>query len=164
VKLWVMRHAYAGDFSEDPKKERERPLKPEGVEMAKAVAGAMSEAGEEPKVIFASPFVRTTSTADIVGKALGIQVNIIDDLAPNRPLEDRVLELMGHDAMKRIMIVGHVDNTTPALDGFGSDDGSKWKDLVMAEVRRLKIDRKTGAWRVKWGVKPSDLGLEDHKS
>lgn len=161
MKLWVARHGYAGDFIPyDTKAERNRPLRPEGRKMVQAIAAAMADADECPKVIFASPFERTKQTADIIGSFLMVQVNIVDDLAPNRPLEERLLEFMGHKEQKRIMIVGHVDNTTPAFNNLGS---GKWEPLVMGEVRRLKIDRKTGDWKLKWGVKPSDLGLEDHK-
>jgi phosphohistidine phosphatase SixA len=162
LKLWIGRHGFAGDYSTDPKKERERPLKPEGIEMVRAVAQAMADAGEEPYVIFASPHARAQQTADIYGKKFGIPVEVIDDLSPNRPLEDRILELMSHKEQKRVMIVGHVDNTSPAFDNFGGDQD--WEPLVMAEVRRVKIDRKTGDWSIKWGVKPSDLGLKDYKS
>jgi phosphohistidine phosphatase len=161
MRLYVGRHNFAGDYSADPKQERNRPLLPEGKRTAAAIAQAMSDAGEVPKVIFASPFERAKQTADIYGKLLGVQVNIIDDLAPNRPLEDRILELMGHKEMKRFMVLGHVDNTTPAFNNFGSKNSDDWDDLVMGEVRRLSIDRKSGAWKIKWGVKPSDLGLRD---
>lgn len=154
-----MRHGYAGDPAADPKRERERPLLPEGRATVTAIAKAMLSADEIPNVIFTSPFARTTQTADIVGKLLQVQVNVVDDLAPNRPLEDRLLELMSHGAISRLMVVGHVDNTTPAFENFGGD--TKWKDLWMGEVRRLKIDRKSGEWSLKWCVKPSDLGLKD---
>ena len=161
----MARHGFAGDFiPDDTKAERNRPLKPEGRKMVQAIAEAMADADEIPKVIFCSPFERTKQTADIIGSFLTVQVNVVDDLAPNRPLEERLLEFMGHKEQKRIMIVGHVDNSTPAFNDFGSSDGSDWKPLVMGEVRRLKIDRKTGEWALKWCVRPSDLGLKDHKS
>jgi phosphohistidine phosphatase SixA len=162
MRLYVGRHSYAGDFSPDPKKERERPLTPEGVTIAKSMAAALATADEVPSVIFASPFARTVQTADIYGKILGVQVNSIDDLSPNRPLEDRILELMTHKQVKGFMIVGHVDNTTPAFNNFGGD--VDWDDLVMGEVRRVKIDRKTGAWKLKFQLKPSDIGLKDYPS
>lgn len=161
MRLHVMRHAYAGEFSEDPKKERERPLTSEGRQMAIAVAKAMIDADEIPNIIFASPFFRTTQTADIIGKLLGVQVNTIDDLSPNRPIEDRLLELMSHKEQKRLMIVVHHDNSTPAFNHFAEDDNA-WDPLVMAEVRRVKIDRDSGKWKLRWGVKPSDLGLKDY--
>ena len=162
MKLWVGRHCVAGPASTDPKRERERPLIPEGVATATAIAKALKAAGEVPNVIFCSPFTRATMTADIYGKILGVQVNVIGDLAPMRPMEDTILGLMAHGEQKRIMIVTHVDNSTPSMNNLGGD--SKWKDLVMGEVRRVKIDRKSGQWSLRWGMKPSDLGLKDYAS
>lgn len=159
MKLYVMRHAFAGDALDDPKAERERPLKPEGVAVAKAVAAQLASDDEIPSVIFCSPLARTTQTADIIGKALGVQVNIIGDLAPNRPLAPTILELMFSSDIKRFMIVVHVDNSTPAFQDLGGD----WDDLCMAECRKLKIDRDTGEWKILWSLKPSDLGLKDYK-
>lgn len=162
MRMWVCRHAYAGDSLPDPKAERERPLLPEGKATALAVAKALLAAGEVPKVIFCSPFMRTIMTADIYGKTMGVQVNVIGEFAPMRPLEDSILNLMSHGEQRKIMVVGHVDNTTPAMNNLGGD--TKWKDLVMAEVRRVRIDRKSGQWSIRWGIKPSDLGLKDRKS
>jgi phosphohistidine phosphatase SixA len=95
-----------------------------------------------------------------MGKRLGLRVSVVDDLSPDRPLEDRSLEMMGHGEVKRMLIVGHVDNTTPAMRNLGGDQ--KWKDLVMAEIRSVKIDRGDGGWKLRWSLKPSDLGLKDH--
>ena len=159
-----MRHGFAGKPSPDPTIERNRPLLPEGVAMVKAVANAMGASDEIPNVIFCSPLVRATMTADIVGKLLGVQVNVVGDLSPNRPLDEGILSLIGRrdEAIKRVMIVGHVDNTTPAMRAFGGDQ--KWKSLVMAECRRVNISRKDGSWKLKWCVAPSDLGLKDYDS
>lgn len=171
MKLYVMRHGPAGPADDDPKVERERPLLPKGRKLVQTVADAMADAGEVPNVGFASPLARATQTADIIGAALGFQVNAIDDLAPNRPLEDRILEMMSHGEVKRMLIVGHVDNTSPAFSNLGGDMGKcardsdksdgDWPDLVKGEVRRLRIDRKTGKWKCRWRLLPSDLGFPD---
>lgn len=160
MKLWIGRHAFAGRYSTDPKTERERPLQAEGIKIAKAIGDAMVAADEVPSVIFASPFTRATQTADIYGKAFGAGVSVMDDLSPDRPLEDRILELMAHGQVKRLMIVGHVDNLPDAMNNLGGD--VNFDDLVMAEVRRVRIDRKDGGWKLRWGLKPSDLGMTDY--
>jgi phosphohistidine phosphatase SixA len=176
VKLFVARHSDAGAFiGDDPKAERERPLTARGKKLAQAVAGAMLDSDEIPSVGFASPLERTKQTADLLGGLLYFQVNVLDDLAPNRPLEDRILEIMGHKALRKFLIVGHVDNTTPAFENFGGDMGecyrpddedtigssNHWAPLVKGEVRRIKIDRKTGRWTCKWRILPSDVGFPD---
>ncbi len=136
----------------------------------------MVDAGETPKVIFASPFQRAIETADIIGKRLAISVNVVGDIAPDRPIEDAILAFMSHKELKNFAIVGHVDNTTPAFEKFGGlmddcvveddadylDSGKKfWPPLVKAEVRRLKIKREFGFWRCQWRLRPSDLGFKD---
>lgn len=154
----VARHAWAGPANADPRKERERPLTPEGQATALAMAKALKATGEKPRVIFCSPLQRTTETADIFGKALGIAVNVVGDLSPDRPLEEGILQLIGHGEVKRIMLICHVDNTTPGFSNFGPD---KWDDLVMCEIRGIKIDRKSGQWKERFRILPSDLGLKD---
>jgi phosphohistidine phosphatase SixA len=128
--------------------------------MANAIAKAMVAAGEIPNVVFCSPYTRATQTADTYGRAFGVRVNVVDDLSPDRPLEDRILELIELCEIKKLMLVGHVDNTSPAMGNLGSD---KWPALVMGEVRRVNMDRKSGDWTLKWAIKPSDLGLRDIK-
>lgn len=179
MKLFVARHSDAGAFiPDDPKAERDRPLTSKGKKLVQAVAGAMADAGEIPTVGFASPLIRTSQTADMLGALLLFQVNIMDDLAPNRPLEDRLLEMMMHGELRKFLIVCHVDNTTPAFEHFGGDMGDcyrdqdedtignprHWAPLVKGEIRRIKIDRKTGRWTCKWRLLPSDVGFADEST
>lgn len=175
MKLFVMRHADAGAASKDPKKERERGLTANGIKTAQAIADAMVDADELPKVIFCSPFVRAVETADIVGKTLGIAVNVVGDMAPDRPIEDSILGFMKHDELKRFAIIGHHDNIDPAFNKFGGDmgdcllksdkdvDGVEcfWPTLVKGEVRRLRIHREFGFWQCQWRLLPSDVGMKD---
>ena len=157
-----MRHGYAGDPSADPKKERDRELLPEGIATVKAVVRAWQDTDDLPKVIFCSPFARAQHTADIVGKMLKLQVNVIGDLAPMRPLKPGILSLLSSGLIGRVLLVCHKDNTTPAFQDFKGD--SDWTDLVMGEVRRVSMDRKTGSWCLKWSLKPSDVGYADRDS
>ncbi len=161
MKLYIGRHAYAGASSADPKKERDRPLTPEGRAMAKAIANAMAAAGEIPRVIFSSPFQRAIETSDIYGKTWGVQVNVVGEMAPVRPLTNSIADLLqAPEKLKRVLLVGHVDNTTPAMREL--EDGDKWKPLVMGEVRRVTMSRSDLCWTLKWQIRPSDLGLKDY--
>jgi phosphohistidine phosphatase SixA len=162
VKLSVMRHAWAGPPSADPKVERERPLLKEGRDTALAMAKALDSLDEYPNVIFCSPFIRAADTADILGKYFGVQVNVIGGFAPYRPLEGEIRNLVEHDDLKRVWTVLHVDNSTVAMNTLGGD--VDWDDLVMAEYRRVKIDRDDGSWKLKLVLRPSDIGRPDHKS
>ena len=160
MRLFVGRHGFAGDPSPDPKKEAERPLKQEGRDAVAAVAAAMLKLGDLPKCIFCSNYQRAQETAYIYGKAFGVNVAVIGDLAPIRPLTDGLFSLMGSkEKIGRVMLVGHRDNTEPL---FNDLDGPKFGKIMMGEVKRLTIDRKTGAFDLKWCIKPSDVGFPDH--
>lgn len=165
MKLYVGRHGYAGVPSRDPKKERERPLKPEGVQMVKATARSILNLGDIPACIFCSPFQRTIQTADIYGKILGIQVEVIGDMSPVRPLTTTLTELLQGKfvTLKRVMMIGHRDNLEPLFRGLAGSD-SAFDDIAMGEVRRLKIDRWDLDWKEKWRMRPSDFGLPNYYS
>lgn len=163
MKLWVARHCYAGNASDDPKIEINRPLLAEGIATAKAIANAMVDAGEIPNAIFCSGYQRATDTAFIYGKTLRCPVVIKTAIGPVAPLTSELsswVQTKGREKLKRLMIVGHKDNTTPTMQDL--DDGD-WDDLVMGEVRRVNISRKDLSWTLKWAIKPSDLGLKDRK-
>jgi phosphohistidine phosphatase SixA len=157
----MARHGYAGPASSDPKIEMSRPLLPEGIATITAMADAMWTAGEIPNSIFCSPYQRTIDTAIIYGKKFGVNVAALGDLAPIRPLTPGLVDLVGskgREKLKRVMLVCHVDNTTPTMRDL--DDGD-WAKLVMGEVRRVSMSRKDLSWKLKWGLKPSDIGLRD---
>jgi phosphohistidine phosphatase SixA len=162
VKLWIGRHSWAGPASSDPDKEMHRELLPEGVATAKAIANAMVQADEIPNAIFASPYTRATQTALIYAKIFGVNVAVIGDLAPLRPLTTALVSLVGatgREKLKRAMIVGHTDNITPTMRDL--DDGD-WAPEKMSEVRRVEISRKDMSWKLKWAIRPRDLGLPEH--
>ncbi|HEY2516974.1 MAG TPA: phosphoglycerate mutase family protein [Polyangiaceae bacterium] len=160
MRVYFMRHSLAGAPRDDPREERERPLTDKGRDLAKAIAQQMGEVGEIPNVIFASPYQRAIDTADIVGAELGLEVAVIGDLAPVRPLAPGILQIIGDGKVKRPLFVGHHDNTTPLMndDLEGAD---QWLPLVKGEVRRVKMRRKDGQWSLKWCLCPSDLGFRD---
>lgn len=162
MKLFVARHHYAGDPNDDPKKEIERALWPEGKAAALAVATALLKKGDIPSCIFSSPYQRAIGTAFIYGKKLVANVAIIGDLAPIRPLANGLFSLIkAREKIGRVMIVGHRDNIEPL---FRDLDGPKFPDIAMGEIRRLDIDRKTGAWSLRWAIKASDVGFKDYYS
>jgi len=162
MKLWLARHAYAGDSVDgDPQGERERPLKKQGLAMARAIAQQMVANGEIPDVIIASTLVRAQMTADILGAATGATVDLSGDLSPHLPITDWLLTTIADNSIKRLMVLCHRDNIDPMMQSLaGGDD---WPGIVMGEVRRVEMVRQTGQWSLKWQCKPSDLGLKDFK-
>lgn len=169
MKFWVARHAYAGPPSSDPQKERERPLQPIGVRMAKALASALAGLYPIPYIILSSSHGRAIQTADIVGARLKVNVDSLDELNPRMPMQAVVEKLLVAYHVKRVMVVAHVDNTGPCFNAMGGDmadcwrkgdpKGDDWPDLVMGEVRYLFIDRQKKSWKCNWRWIPSDAGI-----
>jgi broad specificity phosphatase PhoE len=78
-KLWVVRHGYRIDFN-DPEwvdtaeNPYNPPLAPVGFEQAEETALRLEN--ENIDFIFASPFLRTVQTANILGAKLGVKVKM----------------------------------------------------------------------------------------
>lgn len=166
LTVWFVRHGYAGAPQRDPAAERDRPLTPEGVAEAKAVAAELRRvigAGKEPApaVIFSSFLERALATADFIGKAIGVPVQRLDELGPSFPLWTPFEEFRGDKRHDDIMLVGHHDNIEPLLVELNGLDPKELDPFVTAEVRRLKVKRGSGKWREKYRLRPSDLGLPD---
>jgi len=159
VKLWLARHGQAGPYSVDPVKERDRGLTPQGRAVVVAIAKEMRSAGELPNQIYASEYARARETADAIGTILKIPVDVIDELAPHAPVYSMVKRFAGDDNISRAMLVGHSDNFNALYAQLTGDDDAD--DFVKAEVRRLKLDRDTLEAKLKWQLRPSDLGLRD---
>lgn len=175
MKLWVARHGDAGvplpTTGVDPSYDRYRPLSDLGQAQVRSVANMLAECEYTPRVIVCSEYERARQTAELFGYALGIQVAVSPELNPFTPAKAFIQKLLDSAQSKRVMIVGHHDNLTPALSAFGGDmgecasDGDKgdgdFPALAKAEVRFLSIDRETGEWECNERLCPSDVAMED---
>jgi phosphohistidine phosphatase SixA len=157
MKVWVMRHGPAGDTDEDPVKERERGLLPEGKKLVTAIAREMLDQGEEPRTIISSDYARTIETADTVGKMLGVTVDTSNNLEPHMPLSHLLGILADEDEQTRIMIVSHSDNIDPWIEKITGDEDPYAK----GEIRRFRLDRSDGSAKERWRLCPSDVGFKD---
>ena len=116
-RYFVMRHGEAIDNAKhvlDPKGDPNNHLTKKGKEEAKASAEGLK--GKKIDLIFASPFIRTKETADIVAKELGLSVmvderlhefNEHDEVYVWKRLGDFMFELEEKYQGKNILIVSH---------------------------------------------------------
>ena len=107
VDLYVLRHAIAADhglYATDA----ERPLTEEGIARLHQTIAAWPTLGVEVDLIVSSPYVRARQTAEIAGKALGVDVHIDEALACGaRPSEILAAVTQRAQAPGRAMVVGH---------------------------------------------------------
>lgn len=172
MKLWIARHGSAGPHVADPAQERDRDLTDDGRDAVEAVASELAKQPVQPRIILASNYARVAQTADAFGGTLGVQVDLVDELNPHMPMDRFLSMLLDSDETKRVMIVAHVDNTSPTMNALDGDMGDcardgddvsdgPWPPLVKGEVRYVGIDRGTGAWQCRWRCTPSDVGFDD---
>lgn len=159
MKLFIMRHATAGEPKDDPAEERARGLDESGMEAACAIGKALRRANPSPKVVLSSNYARTLQTGDQVARELGVDSNPVDELAPHSPIRAYIESILDNDQSKRVLIVGHSDNLDPLLeDDIGDDLGP----LAKGEVRCFRVDRDDlGNSELLWRIRPSDVGFPD---
>lgn len=161
MKLYVARHHFAGDYRhDDPRAERLRSLTAAGRMQARAVGNALRGKGVRPTVVLASPLARTIQTADIYGEILRAPVEPSDSLVPHMPVS-RFLQKLGERGMRRVLVVGHHDNLSPAIAELLDGETAPDDDLLMGEARGYDLDRSAGTLDEVFRITPKDLGLAD---
>ncbi len=106
MDLYFLRLGIAADESPTGL-DADRQLTKEGIAKLKESARGLRKLGLKIDALLSSPLVRAHETAQIVGRELGAELQLADELAPGCDLE-RLLGLLGeHRAAERVMFVGH---------------------------------------------------------
>jgi len=111
MKLCFMRHGIAVDRGDTtkPSDDRQRALTPKGIKrMRKAATGLLSLSIPFDRIL-ASPLVRARQTADIVAGVLHMEdrVEEIQELSPDRSVQDLLSGLAAHAGKSNILLIGH---------------------------------------------------------
>jgi phosphohistidine phosphatase len=101
MRLLLVRHAEAAPGEPDAL----RTLTPAGEERARELGVELAAAGVRPAVILTSPLVRARQTAEAVGHAVGVPVEIDERLAPGATAEGVREAVEGRGAT--VLTVGH---------------------------------------------------------
>ena len=105
MRAYFLRHASAEESG--PKGDASRRLTDQGQREAREAAGALRERDAHPAIIATSPRQRARETAEIVGRALGVPVEVREGLDSGaraaayldalRPTEGRDVLVVGHN-------------------------------------------------------------------
>lgn len=108
IKLYLLRHADAGDPAAWHRPDAERPLSAKGRRQAAWVGRWLRRQGRVPDMVLTSPKVRATETAALATDGWKHQPVIDDRLAGSFGL-DQLATLLAERAAghSRIMLVGH---------------------------------------------------------
>ena len=148
MKLCFLRHGEA-DWPNWTKPDNERPLTERGRKEMKRVARFLERLKLVPDVILTSPLPRASQTAEIVGKRLGIELQIEPALAHGFNIE-RLRRLLAKRDAECIMIVGHEPEFSEVI---GELTGGNTK-ISKAGVALLEINRSCTSGTLLWLFAP----------
>jgi phosphohistidine phosphatase len=155
ISLHLLRHADAGDPGKWQGDDAARPLSEKGVRQAERLGRHLARVGFEPDAILSSPRLRALQTAEIVGKALGVEVTADDRLAGS--LDPGSVTALLHDAgsPRRPVLVGHDPDFSELLAGLVGAPDLSMKKGALARVD-LAAGIATGGGALRW-LLPPDL-------
>jgi phosphohistidine phosphatase len=143
LQLHLLRHAHAGDPEGWSGPDAARPLSPKGEQQAERLGQFLASLGFKPDAIITSPKLRAAQTAEIVGKALGVEVKEDERLA--REFDLVTVEAILFDAG---------EPTKPVLVGHDPD----FSELIATLCGTLNVPMRKGAFARIDGDRPLARG------
>jgi phosphohistidine phosphatase len=139
--LFLMRHANAGTFRENPALDAKRGLVKEGKEQCMLMARALSALKAPIDVIVSSPLKRALQTAQLVGTELGYdaKVEISPALALNASFADFQDLLAKYAECEGVLAVGHNPNMFQFLGRLITGNGGASIRMRKASIARIDL-------------------------
>jgi phosphohistidine phosphatase len=109
MRLYIVRHAIAVSRGTPGIKDDDRALTEDGIRKMRQAAAGLCALKLIPEIIFSSPLVRASQTAEILLEALGkgIRLQLTQSLAPSGLRQDFYRELHSYKRLESVMLVGH---------------------------------------------------------
>jgi phosphohistidine phosphatase len=155
MELYFLRHGIAADVGPAGRGDAGRPLTKEGIAKMQSAARGMRRLELRLDALLSSPLVRAHETAAIVAHELGLELQLVDELAPGCDLA-RLFALLGeHRATKRVMLVGHEPDFSQLI---GDLTGGSRVLMKKGGLGRVDIDLlEAGAGTLIWLLPPRAL-------
>jgi phosphohistidine phosphatase len=150
-----VRHAHAGDPESWDGPDELRPLTRKGRRQAERLGAFLVRAGIRPDRIISSPKIRALQTAETIGHALGIDVDVDQRLSSGCSM-GRLDGLIGDSGARAPMVVGHDPDFSMLLSellGSGPQEMRKGA-FATIDVRR---PLRAGTGVLRWLVPPDLL-------
>jgi phosphohistidine phosphatase len=152
--LYLMRHANAGVFRDNPALDAKRGLVKEGKEQCMLMARVLSALKVQIDVIVSSPLKRALQTAQFVGTELGYdaKVEIGPALAPDSSFADFQALLAKYANREGVLAVGHNPNLFQFLGRLITGNGGAAIRMRKGSIARVDMDRHPP--RLQWLIDP----------
>jgi phosphohistidine phosphatase len=113
VRLFIVRHATAASGEPDEL----RPLTTKGRETARALGRQLAADGIRPDAVITSPLLRARETGAEIAKAVGVETEPDDRLAPGATPDDVLAATAGRG--QTVVVVGHQPDCGRAASALG---------------------------------------------
>ena len=152
--LYLMRHASAGMFRENPVLDARRGLVKEGKDQCMLMARMLSALKVQVDVIVSSPLKRALQTAQFVGTELGYdgKVEVSKSLLPTADFaefQDMLVKYAGREGM---LAVGHNPVLFQFLGRLITGNGGAAIRMRKGSIARVDLDRHPP--RLQWLIDP----------
>jgi phosphohistidine phosphatase len=152
--LYLMRHASAGMFRENPALDSKRGLVKEGKEQCMLMARMLSALKVQIDVIVSSPLKRAMQTAQFVGTELGYdsKVEVSHALLPNADFtafQNMLDKYSGHEGL---LAVGHNPVLFQFLGRLITGNGGAAIRMRKGSIARVDLDNHPP--RLQWLIDP----------
>lgn len=155
MTLHLVRHAHAGDPMRWDGPDAARPLSRKGRGQAERLGAFLAVAGVRPDRIVTSPKVRARETAELLGRAFGLEPVLDGRLAEYCDL-DQLSSVIEATRSAEVMVVGHDPYLSELLgELIGAQDQVMRKGAIATIGTERPLGRGTGTLR--WLVPPELL-------
>lgn len=159
VQLYLLRHADAGDPADREGDDDQRPLTRKGRRQSKRLGIFMRAVGVKPDALVTSPLVRAAEMAELVGKALHIDVLVDPRLAGDLGIGRLDTILVELDA-ERPVLVGHDPDFSALVALLCGASRIPMKKGAVARID-VSLPLQPGGGVLRWLVPPDLLRTED---
>jgi phosphohistidine phosphatase SixA len=156
TRLYLLRHADAGDPEAWTGPDDARPLSGKGEKQSRRLGKLLASVGFTPSVILTSPKLRAKQTAEVVADELGLEVAVDDRLAFG--LDAVAIEAILFDAgePEEPVLVGHDPDFSELTAWLIGAESFAMKKCALARIDTVRpISRASGTLR--WLVPPDLL-------
>lgn len=152
--LYLMRHASAGVFRENPLLDAKRGLVKEGKEQCMLMARMLGALKVQVDVIVSSPLKRAMQTAQFVGTELGYdsKVEVSTALLPSASFAEFQNMLSKYAGREGVLVVGHNPVLFQFLGRLITGNGGAAIRMRKASIARVDLDHHPP--RLQWLIDP----------
>ena len=147
MRLYLVQHGEASSKEVDSN----RPLTKKGRKDVSQMAKFLKKKGIRVIATWHSEKLRAIQTAQILGKAVAVEIVKQGGLAPNDPVDKWLEEL--NSRVKDVMIVGHLPFLQRLVSLLLVGDESSWS-ITFRPGGVVCLERKEGKWSLVWMMPP----------